>query len=211
MTRSRLARSAYLISRPTSADVLDDEGAVILSGHPQTPATWEDSAIDRGWSQHVRDDLVLHALRIGVDLWLIVQREPAGNAALVDLAAAPSNVYGASLKDTWIAARLGTGPARGIMRRWPDWLVSGFVRNSAGDAVAITRRSMVVAPRDTGIVLPATVFGGSGPWHFDSAGNAVPHLDASEHLHVTAWHRPALKSVLAGYADETPEDGTPED
>lgn len=209
-----LIRSAVVLSRPTAADVLDpDTGAVVLSGHPSTGAAWDDTPMDK-WSQHVRktDGLMLHALRIGADLWLVVQREPAGNEALVELAALPSNVYGASLKDTWIAARLGPGPARGIMRRWPDWKVSGFVRDSeTGDPVAVTRDERAIFSRDSDAVLPSTLFGGAGPWHLDAVGALVPHLDPAEALHVTKWHRPALTLVVAGYADATPEAGTPED
>ena len=66
-----------------------------------------------------------------------------------------------------------------------------------GGSVAFTGVRMLF-PYDSGSRLPADVFTGAGPWVFGTTT-------------VATFHRPGLTKTIAGYKDDAPEPGTPED
>ncbi len=213
-----LRRDAYVFVRATGVDIIVG-GQVAVSGHPSVPSTWDLASVDGGWVRAITPGgVVLHMLRMNTSqidpadgVWLVVQREPGGTAKLAALAAAGSNTAAGSMLDAWLAARAGNATARAVLRHWPDWKVSGFESDGVGGSVAFTGVRRVLA-RDSGNRIPASVLSGvGGPWHFDSQGDEVAHIDSTEALHVTAFHRPGLLQTMAGYDDVTPDAGTPED
>lgn len=209
-------RTAFVFVRATGAPIPASETQQAVSGQPTAPASWKWSRVgDTGWLRaRTPDGALLHAKRINTSqidpndgVWIVVEREPGGTVKLEELAAHASNTFAASMLDLWLLARSGDATARMVLRHWSDWKVSGF-KNGESGLEAFTGQRRILAD---GNRFPADVLTGGGPWHFDRDGSEVPHLDPTEIVHVTTFHRPALTQTFAGYADHVPEDGTPED
>lgn len=179
---------------------------VTSGGGPVVPGDWQTVPQAGGWYSLRRPDgSTWHAWRAWVQpsgttaLWLVCA--PTAHRGALDTLV-QSDALMATMVDAWQAAVAGPGLARDVMRRWPDFRITGFERVSDGNGgttvVAVTDAPRRLIPSRQGVVLPDPA-SDPMPWRFDAQGNRVPQADAV--IRVDTIHAPAFLQTIAGYHD----------
>lgn len=203
-------RPHLLLVRAPGADRTDDDGEVVSSGHPATPASW--SVV-----QWYAGTVGVYEVRPGPRVTLHVIRQnarPDDSEALYAVFGDKSyldslrdhmsdSVQAATMRDVWSAAMAGNDTVRMALRAWRDWRITGQVRVSdeagAPVTVDVTDHPWRLNHGADGNIIPdpsTTAL----PWLLGRDGSIVAS-QSDAWARVTALHRPALLHSVAGWHD----------